>query len=79
MKRAVSSLSLLITKNDQTPWESDRWTVWLENLAESSTRSKVLLVGRGKTRDEAVQRAVTDLEAAIEQLQGPPGVIEELI
>ena len=50
MKRAVSSLNVLIVQDDQVS-ECDQWSVWLENLFESSTRSKAVCVGRGKTRN----------------------------
>lgn len=45
------------------------WSVWLKQKYGTTRR---FLIGYGATRNEAVDEAVKDLEAAIDQLQQPP-------
>ncbi len=45
------------------------WEVWLDtDVGEQDG----LCIGSGATRDQAVADAVTELEAALEELQHPP-------
>lgn len=54
------------------------WNVWVTTDGEHPIRGPFgFIVGGGATRDEAVAEAVKDLEVAIEELQSPPGVVDE--
>lgn len=55
-----------------------RWQVWITLPDHDALEDAFgFIIGTGSTRDEAVRVAVADLEAAVEALQSPPGVVEE--
>jgi hypothetical protein len=56
----------------------DDWQVWISLDDHDPLNDPFgFIIGTGKTRDAAVADAVRDLEAILEQLQAPPGTIEE--
>jgi hypothetical protein len=57
----------------------DCFDVWVSlELKEDPRRLRdSFVIGTGETRDAAVASAVQDLEAALDALQGPPGVVAE--
>jgi len=56
---------------------TDDWSVWATTDGEHPIRGPHgFIVGIGATRDEAVASAVADLEAAVEELQLPPGNVD---
>lgn len=72
-------MKLLITSPRH---EGGEWCVWCgldEVGADPSNDLYGFVIGAGRTRDEAVAQAVAELEAATEELQAPPGVVEERV
>lgn len=66
-------MKLLITHAGAHGWE-----VWLTLDGHDALIDwPGFVVGRGATRDAAVAAAVKDLEVAVEELQAPPGTVEE--
>ena len=69
---------MIITVSD--PAESvteTEWHVWVQMEAGDPRRmGGSFIIGAGATRDEAVASAVQDLEAALEELQGPPKAVD---
>lgn len=56
----------------------DDWQVWISLPGHNPLEDPFgFIIGLGVTRGDAVGTAVADLEAAINELQSPPGVIEE--
>jgi hypothetical protein len=65
--------NLLITRTGD-----DDWQVWITLPDHDALRDAFgFVIGTGATRDAALAAAVADLEAAVDALQAPPGVIEE--
>ena len=62
------------------PSARDSWEAWFGlDGTDPSSDAVGFCVGMGKTRNQAVAAAASELEAALEELQSPPGVIEERI
>jgi hypothetical protein len=52
--------------------------VWAQCMTGNPRReSNSLIIGGGRTRDEAVKHAVQELEETLMLLQTPPGVVKE--
>ena len=60
--------------NPESTCGQGEWQVWVQLVAgDPRWMGESFIIGNGPTRDAALASAVQELEAALEELQGPPG------